>query len=214
MAADLLGRTSLGRTSVDGAGAALVAAVDDDPDPTVRVAALEAIRVLGGPPTAVAAAEASLFDPDARVRDAAIRALGAVADDTALAAIPGLPALARDPSPAVRAAMACLYGSRGPDPSSERLIAELLEDPDSEARVAGLAAVRRLRDTASIDATRALLGDPSPRVRVAVVEALAAFPDRARFGAGHRGRPRRRRRPGPTRGGGRARRASRRHRTA
>ena len=135
--------------------------------------------MLGGPPTAVAAAEASLFDPDDRVRDAAIRALGAVADDAALAAIPGLPDLARDPSPAVRAAMACLYGSRGPDPSSERLIAELLEDPDSEARVAGLAAVRRLRDTASIDATRALLGDPSPRVRVAVVEALAAFPDRA-----------------------------------
>ena len=130
MAADLLGRTSLGRTSVDGAGAALVAAVDDDPDPTVRVAALEAIRVLGGPPTAVAAAEASLFDPDDRVRDAAIRTLGAVADDAALAAIPRLPELARDPSPAVRAAMACLFGSRGPDPSSQRLIAELLEDPD------------------------------------------------------------------------------------
>jgi HEAT repeat protein len=179
MAADLLGRTSLGRTSVDGAGAALVAAVDDDADPTVRVAALEAIRVLGGPPTAVAAAEAALFDPDARVRDAAVRTLGAVADDAALAAIPGLPGLARDPSPAVRAAMACLYGSRGPDPSSERLIAELLEDPDSEARVAGLAAVRRLRDAASIDGTRALLGDPSPRVRIAVVEALAAFPDRS-----------------------------------
>ena len=174
MAADLLGRTS-----VDGAGPALVAVVDDDTDPTVRVAALEALRVLGGPPTAAAAAEACLLDPDDSVREAAIRTLGSVADDATLAAILLLPELARDPSPAVRAAIACLFGSRGPEPSSERIIAALLADRDDEARVAGLEAVRRLRGSAPLDTVRALLADPSPRVRAAAVEAVAAFPDAA-----------------------------------
>ena len=78
MAADLLGRTS-----ADGAGPALIAVVDDDADATVRVAALEAIGALGGPPTAVGAAEACLLDPDDTVRVAAIHALTAVADDEA-----------------------------------------------------------------------------------------------------------------------------------
>ena len=58
----------------------------------------------------------------------------AVADDAALAAIPGSSDLAGDPSPAVRAAMACLVGAHGPDPSSELLLAELLEDPSRDAR--------------------------------------------------------------------------------
>ena len=113
---------------------------------------------------------------------AAIQTLGAVADDATLAAIPRLPELADDPSPAVRAAMACLFGSRGPDPQLAAAPRRLLEDPDEEARAAGLDAVRRLGDAASIDATRALLADPSPRVRVAAVAAVAAFPDRARCG--------------------------------
>src|SRR5262249_25077048 len=48
----------LGRSDIDTAGVALVRVVDDDPDPRVRAAALEALAELGGPPIAAAAAEA------------------------------------------------------------------------------------------------------------------------------------------------------------
>ena len=76
MAADLLGRTSVER-----AGPVLIRTVDDDADPTVRAAALQALGRLGGPPPAMAAAVACLADPDPGVRAAAIRAVGALSAD-------------------------------------------------------------------------------------------------------------------------------------
>lgn len=174
MAAGLLARTAVGR-----AGTALIRVVDDDTDPSVRVAALEALAELGGPPPAATAAEACLVDADERVREAAVRTLAAVANDlpTIIGAIPTISELARDPSPGVRAAIACLFASRGPDPRSARIIAELLEGPDEQERIAGLDAVRRLGDPVPIERVRTLLADPSRRVRAAAVQALAASSD-------------------------------------
>ena len=123
-------------------------------------------------------AEASLFDPDARVRDAAIRTLGAVADDTALAAIPGLPDLARRPEPG-RARRDGLPVRHRADrtPASERLIAELLEDPDER----GARGWPRRRPSACATRPRStppapLLGDPSPRVRVGGRRGIGGVP--------------------------------------
>jgi HEAT repeat protein len=170
----------LGRTSVEGAGTALIRAVDDDPDPAVRAAALEALTTLGGPPPAAAAAEACLLDLDARVREAAVRALGAVSPDpTTIGGIPTIADLVHDPDPGVRAAIACLFGSRGPEPSSERIIGALLDGPDEAERIAGLDAVGRLGDAVPIGWVRPHLADPSPEVRAATVDALAASSDAA-----------------------------------
>jgi HEAT repeat protein len=169
----------LARTSAEAAGAALMSAVDDDADAGVRVAALDALATLGGPPRAAAAAEATLNDADERVRVAALRALVTLSDDVAatIHAAPMIVELSRDPSPAVRAAVACLLASRGPDPRSTRIIAGLLEGPDEARRIAGLDAVRRLGDPLPIGPVRALLSDPSPRVRAAALDALAVTRD-------------------------------------
>ena len=169
----------LGRTTADRAGAALIRAVDDDEDPGVRLAALEAIAALGGPPRAVAAAEACLVDPDPAVRSAAIRAVGSVSADldAAIRAIPTITALTHDPSPDVRAATACLLGSRGATAESDGIITRLLDGPDEASMAAGLDAVRRLGDPMPVDRVRALLVDPSARVRAAAIGALSSSAD-------------------------------------
>ena len=165
----------LGRSSIEDAGAALVAAVDDDPDASVRVAALEAIARLGGPPTAAPAAQASLGDDDPRVREAAVRALGAVVDDPrAFAAVPQLVDLAADTSPGVRAAIAWLYGAHGLEANCEPIFVNLLGSDEETDRVAGLDAIRRLRRPIPSGGPGRFLTDPSPKVRAATIEALAA----------------------------------------
>ena len=85
--------------------------------------------------------------------------------------------LAGDPSPGVRAALACLLASKGPDPRSTRIVVELLDGPDERHRIAGLDALRRLGDPVPVERVRRLLADPSPGVRAAAVEALAVSSD-------------------------------------
>ena len=174
MAAGLLARTSAER-----AGAALIGTVDDDADPTVRVAALEALATLGGPPPAAAAALACLSDADERVRAAAVRTVGALSTEasTTIDSTPALAALTDDPDPWVRSAIACLLGSRGPDARSARIIGGLLERADEQWRLAGLDAVRRLGDAVPVVVVLAFLADPSPAVREAAVGAVAASRD-------------------------------------
>ena len=156
----------LGRTSADRAGALLIGVVDDDREPSVRVAALGALAALGGPPRATAAAMASLSDADDSVRSAAVRTLGAVSveDLDAIVALPAIDALISDPNPDVRASVACLLGSRGPDVRSDGIVLALLDGPGEAERVAGLEAVRRIGDPVPLDAVRICFADPSPRV--------------------------------------------------
>jgi HEAT repeat protein len=170
----------LGRTSPERAGSALIGVVDDDEVPAVRVAALDALTRLGGPPRAAAAAMASLSDVDDGVRAAAVRTLGAVSTEglDAIAAMPAIDELIDDPSPEVRASVACLLGSRGPDERSAGIVLALLDGPDEASCVAGLEAIGRLGDPVPIEVVRARLADPSSRVRRAAVGALAAAVER------------------------------------
>ena len=161
--------SSAGRPS-NGQGPALIRAVDDDPDPSVRVAALEALASLGGPPPAAAAAEACLLDPNDRVREAAVRALSAVSDDLP-ATIEAMPCDRRaGPRPESRVSeppsRACSLPATRTRVAS-RILEELLEAPDEHWRVAGLDAARRLGDAVPIDRLRPMMADPSPRVRAA-----------------------------------------------
>jgi HEAT repeat protein/ATP/ADP translocase len=170
MAASLLSGAAIER-----AGPALVRVVDDDPDPTVRVAALESLGALGGPPPAMAATMACLLDDDERIRATALRTLaGLGAAAQTIDTDPWIASMAEDPSPTVRAALACLYGSHGPDPRSVAIVVGLLADPDQPEQLAGLDAARRLGDTVPVGAVRGLLDDPAPTVRVAALLALAA----------------------------------------
>ena len=169
----------LGRTTVEKAGAALVRAVDDDADPAVRAEALDALGRLAGPPTAIAAAIACLGDPVEPVRVAALHALARVSGDlgTTLAIDPGIADLEDDPSPAIRAAMACLLASEGPDPRASRILERLLDGPDEDDVVAGLDAIKRLGDPRPVDRIETLLSDPSPRVRAAAAGSVAGSRD-------------------------------------
>ncbi len=170
MAAELLGRTSSDR-----AGPALIRAVDQDDDPTVKVAAFEALGRLGGPPTAGPAAIDHLTDPEESVRVAAIHTLGSVADDfeRMVRDSPAVFDLARDPSPAIRAAVACVLSARGPDPRSTEILDALLGSTEQEELVAGLDAIRHLGDPRPIDRIRPCMVDPAPRVRLAAIAAVA-----------------------------------------
>ncbi|MEP6639997.1 MAG: HEAT repeat domain-containing protein, partial [Chloroflexota bacterium] len=170
MAAELLGRTSSER-----AGPALIRAVDQDGDPSVKVAALEALGRLGGPPTAGPAAVDHLADHEETVRVAAIHTLGRVAADfdDMVRNSPAVFDLARDPNPAIRAAVACVLSARGPDPRSAEILDTLLGDTDQDALVAGLDAIRHLGDPRPIDRIRPCMVDPAPRVRIAAIAAVA-----------------------------------------
>ena len=171
----------LAQASMDRAGPALIRTVDDDDDPGVRVAALQALASVGGPPTAVGAAQACLLDADESVRAAAVRTMSAIVADppSVLATMGVLDELTDDPSPAVRGALACLLVSRGPDPRTDALVAGLLSGETVAARVAGLRAIARIGRQLEPDVIRLFLADPSIEVRVATVEALAAAPDAA-----------------------------------
>ncbi len=170
--------TLLGRTTVEGAGPALVALVDDDADAKVRATALNALATLGGPPTAAAAAEACLADRDAGVRVAAIRVLGTIVrDPAAIRAIPRLDDLALDPDPSVRAATAWLFGTMGLDADAEAIVAALLDGREAAERVAGLDALRELDRSVPTGIARLLLTDPSPSVRAGALRAIAAAGD-------------------------------------
>jgi HEAT repeat protein len=173
MAASLLAQGTMER-----AGPALIRVVDDDLDPSVRATALDALATLGGPPTASAAAMACLLDDDAGVRAAALRTVGAVgADDPTIDTHPWIEALADDPSPAVRGALAGLYWAYGPDPRSVKIILDLLAAPSNGERLVGLETDRRLGGTVPAERVSGLVDDPSPPIRAAALASLAARDD-------------------------------------
>ena len=165
----------LGRTTVEGAGAALIRTVDDDPDADVRVAALDSLAELGGPPTAIGASIACMSDPEETVRVAALHTLARVSDDldATLDISPTITELADDPSPAIRAALACLLASNGPDRRASQILERLLDSPDEDALVAGLDGVRRLGDPLPVARIEALLAHRAPRVRAAAAQSVA-----------------------------------------
>ena len=138
------------------------------------MAALDALGALAGPPTAIGASIACLSDPDESVRVAALHTLARVSDDieATLAISPTISELADDPSPAIRAALACFLSSQGPDLRAVGLLEALLDSSDEDAIVAGLDAIRRLGDPIPVARIERLLSSRSPRVRAAAAASL------------------------------------------
>jgi cellulose synthase operon protein C len=142
------------------------------PDPAVRRAATERLRLLG---TAVVTPllERALGDPDVDVRIAAAHV--AIAKHVTRATHLVLPWLGEREA-RLRAA-ACEVAGAIPDPNGTTQLARALSDADATVRAA---AANALGEQASKDATPPLLGkldDPSPVTRVEVVRALARLGD-------------------------------------
>lgn len=135
------------------------------PQPGIRemaTAMLGRLRVPGSREALVNA----LRDEDARVRTAAIRAIGA--SDEGIGAV-DLASFAADPSPIVRAAALVARARRGIAPGDP-----LLADPSPHVRAAALTELEEPDATAGREALIAALDDDSGIVREAAAAALAA----------------------------------------
>ncbi|MFI8962536.1 fumarate reductase/succinate dehydrogenase flavoprotein subunit [Streptomyces sp. NPDC053493] len=137
------------------------------PDPQVRAAALEVLRVLRLGDAALYAA--ALADADVDVRIHAVRALVSVD------AVPELTVAAADPAREVRVAVARgLAAVHAPEP--EPLVA-LLDDADPLVRGAAFAALAATGCPSPYDGAAArALGDAAWQVRAGAAAALAAAP--------------------------------------
>jgi HEAT repeat protein len=171
LSADLLGRLGA-REAVEP-----LTGVLDDPDPSVRSAAISALAKLA--PLAPddrgrAAVAKAVGDADAVVRASAVRALAAL-DSPAVER--DAERLAADPSPAVRAELAVALVEAGQEERPHAILGSLLESRSADDRIAGLHAVERLGGHAPSSRMPLLLDDPSPRVRAAAVGALAMVVD-------------------------------------
>ena len=164
-AAELLGRIGAGE-----AADALIARLDD-PDASVRAAAVRAIASLPPRPGDADAFTRRLDDSDPGVRRAAVAATASrnVAALTARAS-----RLGADPSPGVRAETAVALVRAGEEDRPHAILADLLESDSAEDRVCGLEAVGALGGHSPSGRLPGLLHDRSPLVRAAAVRALAA----------------------------------------
>jgi len=148
----------------------LIAALREDPDPSVRwqaAAELEALRA----PEASSALQATLLDRDALVRAAAVDALGAVGDRAAVLAVVGR---LRDGDVVVRRSAARVLGRLG-DPTVEPALSRTLRDPDPEVRHRAADSLLVLKPPAASSALARALRDANPRVRDTAVRALREF---------------------------------------
>ncbi len=164
----------LGRVPAPDSIEALAGAVDD-PDASVRLAALDSLARHGhGPvpaPEVIARIGGRLRDPEPAVRAAAIRAASALDPLTVGTSVEPL---AADPSPAVRAALAVALVRCGEEDRPHLLLKALLESDAPEDRISGLNAVAAIGGHSPSPLLPALLHDPSDRVRAAAVDAAAA----------------------------------------
>jgi HEAT repeat protein len=143
-----------------------------DPDPSVRIAVLDALRAVGDTSPDARAAIDRLDDHDPAVRAAAVRAME-VLDPPALLAASD--ALLGDPSPGVRAAVAVALVRADEEDRPHAALAALLAADDPAERIAGLEAVGMLGGHDPSERIPDFLDDPDPGVRAAAVRALAAI---------------------------------------
>lgn len=137
-------------------------------NPAVRRHVLRIVAYLG-----LAAAfdeiHAATADPDRRIAELAIAALGALDDPRADAA---LATLAAAPEPGLRAATMRALGHRDGD-AAGKLLQDALADEDAWVRYYACQGLGHQQRTASASAVLARLADAAPHVRIAAVEALA-----------------------------------------
>lgn len=165
--------------------AALVHAAQRDPVHAVRAQALQTLATLATPvPARAEVLLLALADPDARVREGAAAALGTLTRE--VAAAPLARAVAKDPSPYVRAAAATSLG-RLHAPDAFETLRDLLKVPShrevlQKGALDGLAA---LGDRRALPLARAMLsanscrGDHHGMRRAALDLLLAIAPDEA-----------------------------------
>jgi HEAT repeat protein len=191
-AVDLVG--DLGGPEIVG----LLRAQTTDPDPTVRAAAARALGAIGAA-AAPADIRHLLSDPSPMVREAAV--LAAV-DARLTSLVPRLIDLLGDSEASVRRAAARALGGLGdrsvapallrafPDPSADvseaiavavsrldlgalaGLIDPLVDSSNVESKLAVIRTLRRSRASEAVAVLQRLLGDHTPAVRAAAIEAL------------------------------------------
>ena len=141
-----------------------------DPDAGVRAACALAARApvgagLGAPDVAAGRALRPLLrDRDDAVRAAAVLALASIDPTTS-------PAVAADPAPSVRAALATSLAASGA-PGSDAALHVLAADRDADVRAAAFAALV-VRGRVSAELAVAAADDPASRVRLAAAPGIA-----------------------------------------
>lgn len=142
----------------------------DDPDPSVRLAVLDAVCSAESPSGADIATRAAK-DSVVAVREAAPGALLQLLDD----ALEALVHLARDEAPGVRAAAAACLGACGE--GAAPAVSELLEDAHEEVRIEAAFSAATLGERKALPILVALLGDR--RLEREAAEALGRLGDPA-----------------------------------
>jgi HEAT repeat protein len=145
-----------------------------DSEPSLRAAALDALRVLRLQ-QALPAALTGAIDPDSQVRATAIRLAGTLGGAETLEVARAHTA---DPDPGVRAAAAAALGAMKAHAALDDL-ARLMDDPASAVRQAAVLAVAEARLRQLVPAVIELLGDREEEVRAAAARSIAILGDRA-----------------------------------
>ncbi|MYD36629.1 MAG: hypothetical protein F4X20_06465 [Dehalococcoidia bacterium] len=151
---------------------ALIARLNDAPDPADRADAAEKLAEYGSDDALQALAQAGLYDPSGFVRDEAIGAIGEWDFETLVEI------LQEHPEATVRRAAAAALGRLDDSRAVEPLATALLTDEDAEVRQESAKALRRLRDVEAVSPLiQALLQDDVSSVRAEAAGALGALGD-------------------------------------
>ncbi len=168
---------ALGRLRAEGAVGILADAVEQETDGVARAGALEGLGLHGGASVVPVLGRAA-SSPDAGVRAAALRGLGAAKEPEGLSFL--LAALTADPDPAVRVEADRAVRSLGGDRAREALRALALDRRrDAETRARAVEGLGLLGAGSSLPDLRALLGDAEDSVADAAAFALAWVRDGA-----------------------------------
>lgn len=155
-------------SATEGELSLLASFIQKDPDWQVRA---QAVAVSGGVPELEASVLTAANDPQPRVREAALKAIGAgglVRGRDALRA-----GLAGDPWTFVRVAAAEATSRLPADPASERVLVDALADKSSKVRSAAITALGRLKATGAAATIEKRLGDEDENVEVRITAARA-----------------------------------------
>lgn len=150
---------------VNGRDLSAIIAALHNPDPNVRVVAIESIVKFSD--EAIDSLIAALADPDYTVRHAAAEALGRLRNERAVPALTGLLA---DPDESVRAAAAGSLGAIG-DLQALAPIVRLLSDNYEQVRCAAVEGLAGL-GTPAIPFLLQLLGHTDPQIRAGIATTL------------------------------------------
>lgn len=155
-----------------------------DPDPQVRFTAVSALMRIGAVDERIAnVLPTALNDPSPTVRLHAVKALGETGDKAA-PILPKLEPFFNDENPVLRRAalLAAAFIAPG-EARFSRIAAKEFDSPNTEDRVAALAAVGAMGKAATpvLDDVKKTLADPDPQVRIQAVYSFFVIADTTDF---------------------------------